>query len=85
MVSSTIDWTYIGLTTIDIWFTFCNTFNVAHAGMTIEMSAEDKESKENVGVLDMKPILALRNSKPYNCLEVYEKVRSLIHHSIIDV
>jgi hypothetical protein len=40
--------------------------------MGIEMDA-DKEAKENC-VPVMRPILALRNSKPYNCLEVYEKV-----------
>lgn len=41
--------------------------------MVIGMAC-DKEPKEE---LEMRPIIALRNSKPYNCLEVYEKVRQI--------
>lgn len=37
----------------------------------VEMTSNGKDSK--MDVLEMRPIPALRNSIPYNCLEVYEK------------
>jgi hypothetical protein len=40
--------------------------------MTVDGMANDKEAKNDP--LHMSPILALRNSAPYNCLEVHEKV-----------